>query len=72
MYLARLCAMLTASSPAAAAGEIIPQAACSRYGLQIGAFSAPFVRVRILTGWAAVGMFLPCARILSWLHGCAC
>lgn len=26
-------------------GEIIPQAACSAYGLQIGAYSAPFVHV---------------------------
>ena len=30
------------------AGEIIPQAACSRYGLQIGAYSAPFVRLLML------------------------
>ena len=27
------------------AGEIIPQAACSRYGLEIGATSAPFVQL---------------------------
>ena len=27
------------------AGEIIPQAACKSYGLQIGAYAAPFVRV---------------------------
>ncbi|KAL4430835.1 hypothetical protein ABPG75_006091 [Micractinium tetrahymenae] len=29
-------------------GEIIPQAACSRYGLEIGATSAPFVRLLML------------------------
>ncbi|EFN59369.1 hypothetical protein CHLNCDRAFT_137839 [Chlorella variabilis] len=29
-------------------GEIIPQAACSRYGLQIGAYSAPFVRLLMM------------------------
>jgi hypothetical protein len=33
------------------AGEIIPQAACSAYGLQIGAFFAPFVQVSVPPSW---------------------
>jgi hypothetical protein len=38
-------ARLPRSAAPRLAGEIIPQAACSRYGLQIGAYSAPFVRL---------------------------
>lgn len=37
------------------AGEIIPQAICSRYGLQVGAYSAWFVR----------GLMFVCAAI-AW------
>ena len=37
-----------------APGEIIPQAACSRFGLQIGAYSAPFVQVGLAARRAAV------------------
>ncbi|GAB4817855.1 hypothetical protein N2152v2_004901 [Parachlorella kessleri] len=32
-------------------GEIIPQALCSRYGLQIGATAAPFVRLLMWATW---------------------
>ena len=48
------------------AGEIIPQALCTRYGLQIGAYSAWFVR-----GLMAVTspLTFPISKILDWLLG---
>lgn len=48
------------------AGEIIPQALCSRYGLQIGAYSAPFVRVLM---WICAILAWPISKILDYLLG---
>ena len=39
------------ASGAGSVGEIVPQALCSRYGLQIGSYSAWFVRGLIWTTW---------------------
>ena len=47
-------------------GEILPQAACSRYGLEIGAFSAPFVRFLMLL---AAPIAIPIAWLLDQILG---
>lgn len=50
----------------ACAGEIIPQAVCSRYGLQVGAYSAWFVRVLM---WLCCVIAWPISKILDSLLG---
>ncbi len=48
------------------AGEIIPQALCSRFGLQIGAYSAWFVRILI---WVVGIISFPISKVLDYLLG---
>ncbi len=48
------------------AGEIIPQALCSRFGLQIGAYSAWFVRILL---WAVGIISFPISKVLDYLLG---
>lgn len=52
--------------PLPAAGEIIPQAACSRYGLEIGAASAPFVRLLM---WLTAPVSYPIGWVLDRVLG---
>lgn len=47
-------------------GEIIPQAACSRYGLEIGAASAPFVRLLM---WLTAPVSYPIGWVLDRVLG---
>ncbi|KAJ3035048.1 hypothetical protein HDV00_004374 [Rhizophlyctis rosea] len=47
-------------------GEIIPQAVCSRYGLQIGAFFVWPVRFMVYLVWIIAW---PIAKLLDWLLG---
>jgi metal transporter CNNM len=50
-------------------GEIIPQAACSAYGLEIGASSAPFVRaLMFVTAPVAVPIAFVLDRVLGHRH----
>ena len=49
-----------------AAGEIIPQALCSRFGLQIGAYSAWFVRILL---WVVGIVSFPISKVLDYLLG---
>lgn len=51
---------------ALAAGEIVPQAACSRYGLEIGAASAPFVRLLM---WLTAPVSYPIGWLLDLVLG---
>ena len=48
------------------AGEIIPQALCSRHGLAIGAYSAWFVQILIWIVWVIA---FPISKILDMLLG---
>lgn len=48
------------------AGEIIPQALCSRYGLQIGSYSSWFVRALIIAVWVIA---YPISKVLDYLLG---
>ena len=49
-----------------AAGEIIPQALCSRFGLQIGAYSAWFVHILL---WMVGIISFPISKVLDYLLG---
>ena len=48
------------------AGEIIPQALCSRFGLQIGAYSAWFVRILL---WVVGIISFPISKVLDYTLG---
>ena len=48
------------------AGEIIPQAACKSYGLAIGAYSAPIVRLIIFLEYIIAK---PISMVLDWALG---
>ena len=48
------------------AGEIIPQAVCSRYGLAVGAYSAWFVRILM---WLTCPISWPISKILDYTLG---
>ena len=48
------------------AGEIIPQAVCSRHGLAVGAYSAWFVRILM---WTFAIIAYPISKVLDWLLG---
>jgi CBS domain containing-hemolysin-like protein len=47
-------------------GEIIPQSICTRYGLQVGAYSAYFVRV-LMVLCAVIAW--PISKLLDWVLG---
>ncbi len=47
-------------------GEIIPQAACKSYGLAIGAYAAPIVRLII---WLEYIIAKPISMVLDWALG---
>ena len=48
------------------AGEIIPQAVCSRHGLAVGAHSAWFVQILM---WTFAIVAYPISKILDYLLG---
>lgn len=47
-------------------GEIIPQAACARYGLVVGGILAPVVYV---LEWILFPIVKPMAMVLNWVLG---
>lgn len=47
-------------------GEIIPQALCVRWGLAIGAYTAPFVRLLMIVLWP---LAYPISKLLDWVFG---
>ena len=57
---------VVATEKSARAGEIIPQAVCTRYGLAVGAYSAWFVQaLMVLTS----PLSYPLSRLLDWVLG---
>ena len=56
----------SSTSVAAAAGEIIPQALCTRYGLQIGAYSAWFVLALMAV---TSPLTYPISKVLDYMLG---
>ena len=50
----------------APAGEIIPQAACKSYGLAIGAYASPIVRLLIFVVYVIAK---PISMVLDWALG---
>lgn len=68
-----LCSGIASVPLISAAGEIIPQAACKSYGLAIGAYAAPFVRLLI---WVVYIIAKPISMVLDWAlgedHGASC
>ncbi|MCL7052025.1 hypothetical protein MKW94_000583, partial [Papaver nudicaule] len=47
-------------------GEIMPQAICTRYGMKVGAITAPFVRVLL---WLFFPIAYPISKMLDWMLG---
>ncbi|KAG9231202.1 hypothetical protein BJ875DRAFT_487246 [Amylocarpus encephaloides] len=47
-------------------GEVIPQAVCARYGMEIGAFMVPYVTALM---WIFGPVAWPTARLLDWALG---
>lgn len=47
-------------------GEILPQAICTRYGMKVGAATAPFVRVLLFLFFPVA---YPISKILDWMLG---
>ncbi|XP_011083687.1 DUF21 domain-containing protein At1g47330 [Sesamum indicum] len=47
-------------------GEILPQAICTRYGLTVGATTAPFVRLLL---WLFFPVAYPISKFLDWMLG---
>jgi hypothetical protein len=47
-------------------GEILPQAVCRSYGLQVGSYSALFVRLLL---FLAAPIAWPIGKVLDWLLG---
>ncbi|KAI3907403.1 hypothetical protein MKW92_003245 [Papaver armeniacum] len=47
-------------------GEILPQAVCTRYGMKVGAMTAPFVRVLLCLFFPIA---YPISKMLDWMLG---
>jgi hypothetical protein len=59
-------AVLLSVSVVLVIGEILPQAVCRSYGLQVGSYSALFVRLLL---FLAAPISWPIGKVLDWLLG---